>query len=140
MAIDRKDLALLVARLCMASLFLWSGAEKLLMPALAARYASSHGVPFAERLVPLASLFELLCASALITGLRARSAAVCLALWMLVVGPWLHPFWQASGKEWQDLIDSFFHHVVMIGGMICLAAGGPGAITLRWRARPANAA
>lgn len=132
-----KDAILLVARLCMASLFVFSGAEKLLMPSLAAKYASMHGVPAAEILVPIASAFEIVAALALITGYRAQWAAIALAIWMLIVGPWFHQFWELSGSEWQDSIDSFFHHFVMIGGMLCLVVGGPGAFVVRFGTRTA---
>ena len=133
---QRRDAALLVARVCMASLFLWSGLEKAASPAGAAVFAASHGVPFAGALTPLAAVFELAAGLMLVTGWRAREAAAALALWILVLGPWFHPFWSASPPQWQGMIDDFFHHFVMLGGMIYLVVFGPGALAVGARTRP----
>lgn len=126
-----RDYALLAARLCMASLFLWSGAEKAFNLHAAAGFAASRGVPFALPLMPAAVLLEIGCAFMLIIGWRTRTAALILAAWMLVLGPWFHPFWNAPASMWQLMIDDFFHHFVMIGGMLYVAVFGPGRIA--WR-------
>jgi putative oxidoreductase len=118
--------ALFIARLCMASLFLWSGLEKALDLDGAAAFAASHDVPFARTLMPFAALFEIGCAALLISGWGARAAAIALGIWMLILGPWFHQFWNAPPAMWQVTIDDFFHHFVMIGGMIYLAVYGPG--------------
>jgi putative oxidoreductase len=125
-----ESVALLVARVFLASLFVWSGVEKALDIHGAAQFAASHGIPFALQLMPLAAALEIGCAVMLVTGWRARSAALILAVWMLVLGPWFHPFWNAPPEQWQVMIDDFFHHIVMIGGMIYVAVCGPGGIAL----------
>jgi putative oxidoreductase len=126
----RQNLALLVARLGMASLFLFSGSEKLIDAAGAAEFAASFGVPLAAYTVPIAAIFEIGCALTIASGWHARSAAVALALWMTVLNPWFHPFWKVPPQVWQLIIDSFFHHFVMIGGMIYLAVFGPGRLVI----------
>ena len=122
-----QQLWLLVARVGFASLFLFSGAEKLVDNVGAAKFAASFGVPFAPYTVPLAGFLEIVAALMIVTGWHARSAAVALAVWMTVLNPWFHPFWTLPpGQMWQLIVDSFFHHFVMIGGMIYLAVFGPG--------------
>jgi putative oxidoreductase len=79
--------------------------------------------------MPLAALFEIGCGLMLVTGWRAREAAAALAVWILVLGPLFHQFWNAPPQMWQATIDNFFHHLVMFGGMVYLAVFGPG----RWR-------
>lgn len=129
-ASSRNDAALLVARLFMASLFLWSGSEKLVYTEGAAKFASMHGIPYALQLMPFAALFEIATGLMIALGWRAREAAIALALWMFVLGPWFHQFWNVPPQMWQAMIDSFFHHYVMIGGMIYLAVFGPGRLAL----------
>lgn len=129
------DAWLLIARLCMASLFLWSGLEKLFDVEGAAGFATSKGVPFALQLMPLAIVFEITAALMLIIGWRTRIAAIALAVWMLVLGPWFHQFWNVPREMWQMMIDDFFHHFVMIGGMIYVAVFGPGRWSLSSRVR-----
>jgi len=126
-----QDYALLLARIFMASLFLWSGAEKLFDLHGAAGFAASRGVPFASALMPAAIALELLAGLALVLGWRVREAAIVLVVWMGVLGPWFHQFWNAPPQLWQMVIDDFFHHFVMIGGMIYVAVFGPGRIALR---------
>ncbi|MDB5719896.1 MAG: DoxX family protein [Alphaproteobacteria bacterium] len=125
-----QNAALFVARLGMASLFLFSGAEKLTSLHGAAQWAGSHGVPFAAELMPLAALFEVAAGLMLVTGWRAREAAAALAAWIFVLGPAFHQFWNVGPEGWQVSVDDFFHHYVMFGGMIYLAVFGPGAWSL----------
>lgn len=124
------DIWLLVARVLMASLFLWSGIEKVFDLHGAAAFAASGGIPFASELMPLAIILELACSLALILGWKTRPAAIALALWMVVLGPMFHQFWNAPPDRWQQAIDDFFHHFVMIGGMIYIAVFGPGSLSV----------
>lgn len=123
-----QDIWLLIARLGFASLFIFSGGEKLLFRGDAAAFAAGYGVPFAYAVMPLVSLFEIGCALLIVTGWQARKAAIALAIWMTVLNPWFHPFWKVPPQIWQLIVDSFFHHFVMIGGMIYLAVFGPGRL------------
>jgi putative oxidoreductase len=125
-----QDCALLVARVGMASLFLFSGSEKLIDAPGAAGFAAGYGVPFVTYTVPIAAVFEIACALMIVSGWHARSAAVALALWMTVLNLWFHPFWKVPPQIWQLIIDSFFHHFVMIGAMIYLAVFGPGRLVI----------
>jgi putative oxidoreductase len=125
----KQAAALLVARVGLASLFLFSGCQKLMHLQGAAQWAASQGVPFASLLMPLAGLFEVASAVMLITGWHARQAAAALAAWIVVLGPLFHRFWEAPPQLWQIEIDDLFHHFVMFGGMIYVAVIGPGS----WR-------
>ena len=123
------DGALFAGRLGLASLFLFSGGQKLMNLDGAAGWAASQGVPLAHQLMPLAAVFEVACGLMIVAGWRARGAAAALAAWIIVLGPVFHQFWNAPPPMWQGAIDNFFHHLVMLGGMIYLAVFGPG----RWR-------
>ena len=124
-----QDAALVVARLCLASLFLFSGGEKLTSLSGAIQWAASNGVPAAGLSMPLAAVFEVATGLMLVTGWRAREAAAALAVWIIVLGPLFHQFWNAPPQLWQGSVDDFFHHIVMFGGMVYVAVFGPG----RWR-------
>ena len=128
-SIVRQNAALFVARLGLASLFLFSGTQKLSNIHGAADWAASQGMPFAQVVMPLAGLFEVATGLMLATGWRARQAAAALAAWIIVLGPLFHQFWNVAPQLWQASIDNFFHHFVMFGGMIYVAVFGPGG----WR-------
>ena len=124
-----QDAALFVARVCLASLFLFSGGEKLTSMSGAIEWAASNGVPFAHLSMPLAALFEVATGLMLVAGWRARETAAALAVWIIVLGPLFHQFWNASPQLWQESVDNFFHHLVMLGGMVYVVVFGPGG----WR-------
>lgn len=128
-----QDAALLIARLCLASLFLFSGSEKLTSLSGAIQWGASIGVPVAQLSMPLAGLFEVATGLLLATGWRAREAAAALALWIIVLGPLFHQFWNVPPQLWQESVDNFFHHLVMFGGMVYVAIFGPGEWRLRIR-------
>jgi putative oxidoreductase len=124
-----QEAALLVARIGLASLFLFSGGQKLTHLHGAAEWATAQGVPFASFLMPLAGLFEVASGAMLIAGWHARQAAAALAAWIIVLGPLFHRFWEAPPQLWQVMVDDLFHHFVMFGGMIYVVIFGPGG----WR-------
>ncbi len=130
-----RNASLFLARLGLASLFIFSGLQKLTSLHGAAEWAASQGVPFAQQLMPMAAVFEIVAGLMLVTGWRARTAAGALAGWIIVLGPLFHQFWNAPPQLWQSSIDNFFHHLVMFGGMIYVAAFGPGGWTLATRKR-----
>jgi putative oxidoreductase len=125
-AARHAGLFLLVARAGMASLFIFSGLEKVFFYEGAVGFAQSFGVPFAEYSMAGAIILELGSAAALLTRRYCRYGAAILAIWMFVLNPWFHRFWAVAPEDWQMMVDSFFHHFVMIGGMMYIMAFGAG--------------
>lgn len=128
-----RDAALFAARLGLASLFFFSGAQKLMNLQGAGEWAASQGVPFPQLAMLLAALFEVGAGLMVVTGWRARTAAAALAAYIIVLAPLFHQFWNAPPQLWQASIDNFFHHLVMFGGMTYLAVFGPGGWRLTFR-------
>lgn len=131
------DVALLLARLGMASLFIFSGMEKILMYRMFIGFATKGGLPLAEYVSPLVIVSELVGSAMLILGWRMKFAAWCFAAFCLIVGPWFHPFWSSSvpPEKWQDAVDGFFHHMVMVGGFVFAAIHGPGRFSVDSRTK-----
>lgn len=117
---------LLIARVGMAALFLFSGGEKFLDYRGAVGFARAFQVPFAQYGIAVAIMIELGGAIGLIIPQTCRYAAAGLATWMFVLNPWFHRFWAVSPAEWQAMIDNFFHHFVMIGGLMYVVVFGAG--------------
>jgi putative oxidoreductase len=130
---ERGDYFLLVARVAMASLFIFSACEKFVKFNDFVGFASSGGLPFASTLTPVIAIAELVCSFMVISGWNAKLGAVFFALFCAILGPWFHQFWNASPEHWQEAIDGFFHHFVMAGGFVFLAVYGPGSIALGGR-------
>ena len=125
-----QDYLLVLARVFMSSLFVFSGLEKITDFNGAVGFAAFHGVPAARLLMPMAIAFELGAAALVMAGWHARIAAVALSVWTLILGVWFHQFWSSPPAMWQVSIDDFFHHFVMAGGLIFLAVCGPGRLSL----------
>jgi putative oxidoreductase len=117
---------LLVARIGMASLACFGGLEKIFKYNDAVAFAASFSIPFPKWTMPLAIALELVCAVLLLTRRHCRLAAAILAVWTFVLGIWFHRFWAVPDSEWQMMIDSFFHHFVMVGGFIYVSVYGAG--------------
>jgi len=131
---DLQDYLLVLARVFMSSLFIFSGLEKITDFNGAVGFASFHGVPAVRLLMPVAIAFELGAAAAVMAGWHTRIAAIALILWTLILGVWFHQFWSSPPPMWQVSIDDFFHHFVMAGGFVFLAVCGPGRMSLDARA------
>lgn len=90
-------------------------------------YAASKGVPaFA---VWIGFAIKLFGGLAVIIGFQTRIAALLLVLFTLGTAFIFHPFWVEG--EW----NSFWKEISMIGGLLLLAAVGPGALSVDERKR-----
>ena len=90
-------------------------------------YAASKGVPaFA---VWIGFAIKLFGGMAVIVGFQTRIAALLLVLFTLGTAFIFHPFWVEG--EWS----SFWKEISMIGGLLFVAAVGPGALSVDERKR-----
>jgi putative oxidoreductase len=110
----------------MASLFFFAGVEKLVKFSDATAFASSFGVPWSSVLMPLAIVFELGCATALLTRRYCQVAALLLAGWTFGLNLVFHQFWKVPDGIWQFMVDNFFHSFVMVGGLLYVVMFGAG--------------
>jgi putative oxidoreductase len=128
--VSPADYLLVLARIGMASLFLFSGFQKIVMYRDFIGFATAGGVPFATLVTPFVIAAEIIGSLMLIAGWNTRMPAIYFAIFCAILGPWFHQFWNASPEKWQEAIDGFFHHFVMAGGFVFLAVYGPGAISI----------
>lgn len=90
-------------------------------------YAASKGVPaFA---VWIGFAIKLFGGLAVIIGFQTRIAALLLVLFTLGTAFIFHPFWVEG--EW----NSFWKEISMIGGLLFVAAVGPGPLSIDERKR-----
>lgn len=75
----RASASVVVGRILLSVIFLWSGWHKLTAPGAVVPFMQSHHIPWSGMLVYIAGSTEFVGALALITGWRARAAA-----WMLL--------------------------------------------------------
>ena len=93
-------------------------------------YMQSKGMPMASVLAVLTIALEIGGGMALIVGWQTRWAALALALFTLVASLIFHNFWAMTGPAQMTNQLMFMKNMAVIGGMLVLAAFGPGAISL----------
>ena len=93
-------------------------------------YIASAGLPLPAVGAVLAILVEFGGGLMLVFGLYTRWAACALAAFALVSGVLFHGFWAAPDAEKMGQFINFWKNVTIAGGMLVLAAFGPGSISL----------
>lgn len=116
----------LIGRWLIAYVFLPSGIGKIAGFAGTASYIASKGLPMPEAGAALALAVEVLGGLALVLGFKTRWAAIALAIFTLAAGIIFHNYWAmpADAQMLQKII--FDEHLGLIGGLLLLAAFGPG--------------
>ncbi len=121
-----QSLPALAGRILIALIFLQSGIEKFVYYHGTLGYMTKAGLPFPEVLLVASAVVETLCALAIIAGWKARAAAWVLVAWMIPVTLIFHN--PAAG---QDAMIHFMKNLAITGGLLVLAAFGPGVLSVK---------
>ena len=122
---------LLVGRILLGLVFLVAGTRKILAVAGTVGYFGKLGMPMPDVMVYVAILFEVGGSILLILGWRARYAALALALFTLIATCFAHRFWEiADAAQYGNQLNHFLKNLAIIGGMLFVAASGPGSLSV----------
>ena len=132
-----QNTTVLVGRILLGLLFVLSGFSKIAGFDGTVGYIASQGLPMPKLVAALTVLVELGGGLALIVGFYTRQAALILAVFTLLAGFIFHNFWaaDATSKMMQQI--NFMKNLSISGGMLILAAFGPGSLGLDARRRQA---
>ena len=119
-----QPFGLLVGRILIALIFILSGFGKITGFAATAAYMTSKGMPSAEVLLVPAILIELGGGLLLVVGYKARWAALAIAAFLV---PTTLIFHNPLGPDAQAQMTQFLKNLSIMGGMLLVAAYGPGA-------------
>ncbi len=125
-----RDLPLLAGRLLLALIFVLSGVDKLTHYSATLSYMAAAGVPATAWLAPIAITLELGGGLMVAFGFRARWGAWTLILFTASVTLMLHPFWAVEAIQMQNQMFHFQKNLALIGGLLYIAAAGPGSYSL----------
>jgi putative oxidoreductase len=128
-----QNLMALVGRALIALLFIPAGFAKIGGFAGTVGYIASKGIPLAEVCAAIAIAAELGLGLLLLVGWQARWAALGLALFTLVITPIFHGFWAMPEAQQMMQKQAFFKNLAVAGGLLVIAAFGPGAFSLDGR-------
>jgi putative oxidoreductase len=137
-----SDLALLVARITLAALFIPGGLRKLMDLGSFTAMLQKQGVPFADILAPIGAGVEFLGGIAVLIGFQTGLAALLLIVFTIIATLIAHRFWEFEGTARQMQQGQFFKNLAIIGGFLALSVSGGGryALDRLWRreSRPAD--
>lgn len=121
---------LLVARLCLGAVFLYSGVTKLTgWPDAVAEFAGL-GLPFPAFALAATIAVQLAGGLAVATGFGARIGALVLAAFTIAATLIGHPFWMFDGVDFNRQFTTALEHLAIVGGFVLLALSGPGRLSL----------
>jgi putative oxidoreductase len=125
-----QNLALLVGRVLIAAMFVIAGYNKIGGFSGTASYIASKGLPLPEVGAALAIAVELGAGIMLVLGLKARWAALALAVFTAAATYFFHNFWAMpeAQKAMQTLM--FQKNLAIIGGLLAFAVVGAGAFSV----------
>ena len=116
----------LAGRILIAAIFLVAGPRKVLSFAGTVGYMAKLGFPAPEVMTVLAITIELGGSILLIIGWRTRWVAWLLALFVLIAAFAAHRFWEFDATQYNNQLNHFLKNVAIIGGLLFVAAFGPG--------------
>ncbi len=125
-----QNFAVLAGRMLLALIFVVSGFGKITGFTATAAYMASKGLPMPEVLLVAAIFIEFGGGLMLVFGYRTRLVAVVMFLYIIAVTLVFHNFWAVSPNEVRMQMINFMKNLSIMGGMLCIAAFGPGRYSL----------
>ncbi|MBN9066636.1 MAG: DoxX family protein [Rhizobiales bacterium] len=121
-----RTIAILVARLIFAAVFLMAAAFKFAGMAETAGYIAAAGFPFALPLAWIAAIFEVALVLAFLTGAYFSEAALLAGVYVIFLAFSFHgpSHWQGNQNEFGFFVD----HFTFLAGLLFAALHGPGSV------------
>lgn len=123
----------LVARACLAAVFLVSGITKALGWSGGLAEVVELGLPLPALALSSTIVVQLIGGFAVLTGVAARWGALALAAFTLLATLIAHAFWAAPPEVRGQEAVIFLEHLGLVGGLLLLVAVGPGTYSLSMR-------
>jgi putative oxidoreductase len=121
----------LAARLCLAAVFLYSGAAKLLFWPGGIEEFAELGLPVPALSLAATIVLQIGAGAALAIGWRSGPAALALAAFTVAATIAGHPFWAFDGADFHHQLTIALEHLAIVGGLLAIAAVGPGLLCLQ---------
>jgi len=125
-----QSTTVLVGRILLGLIFVLSGFAKISGFDGTAGYIASKGLPLPQLLAALTIVVEFGGGLALMAGLYTRQAVVALAVFSLLTAVVFHNFWAAPQGEQMMQQINFMKNLAIAGGMLVVAAFGPGRLSV----------
>jgi putative oxidoreductase len=119
----------LLARICVAALFLIAGIGKIMAFSGTAGYMAKLGFPAPEAMTVVAIVFEVGGGLLLLIGWQTRWVAWGLTLFVLIATFAAHRFWDMDASQMVAQRTQFLKNFAIIGALLMFSAFGSGRIS-----------
>jgi putative oxidoreductase len=120
----------LLGRILLGLIFILSGFGKIAGFDGTVGYIASAHLPLPAAVAVLTILIELGGGLALVTGFYTKQMALVLAVFTVLAGFIFHNFWDAEQAQKMAQQINFLKNLSIAGGMLVLAAFGPGSLSV----------
>ncbi|MDH3747271.1 MAG: DoxX family protein [Gammaproteobacteria bacterium] len=121
---------MLIARISIAVVFLVSGVHKGVWYQKAVSEFQRDSIPLIWLTLPATIVLHLVASTFLIIGYRTQEAALALAIFTVLATLKVHAYWRLPKEQQLSRSRITTANLAIIGGLLLLAAVGPGDIAL----------
>jgi uncharacterized membrane protein YphA (DoxX/SURF4 family) len=111
----------LIARLCLAAVFLYSGVDKLTHWRASIEEVKGDGLPWPAAFAGATVFTQLVGGFLVATGFFAWLGALLLAGFTIAATVIGHRFWLRRGAEFQHELTTSLEHLAIVGGLLLLS-------------------
>ena len=116
---------LLLSRICLSAIFLWSGINKIMNPLATQEKMSDYGMPLTSVLLVAAIALEILGGLSVLLGIKPRLGAAMLITFLIPATLIFHTNFSTEIEQ-----AMFLKNLAMLGGLLMLIQHGGGNIAL----------
>jgi putative oxidoreductase len=127
---DTTDLGMLIARICLSAVYLFSGIDKLIHRADAIAELNALKLPQPELLRPLVIAVQLIGGLMVLLGVHAEIGALMLLGFTVLATLIAHRPFDHEGPARRMQFTIALEHLAICGGLLLLAIVGPGRFAL----------
>ncbi len=120
------SLALLLSRICLSSVFLIAGFDKIFNYSQITEMITAKNLPSPFLLYVGAIVIEILFGAMLLLGCWTRTSALILCLFLIPTTYYFHDFWSATPEMAKFQTAMFLKNIAIIGGLIAILTTGAG--------------
>jgi putative oxidoreductase len=130
MSSSSNSLVPLFGRILLSGVFIMGGIGKITGFSFEESMVAAKHLPMPAVALAIALAIELVGGLAILTGLFTRWTAWIVVLYMIPTTFLFHNFWAVQGADRIDTLIHFEKNLAIMGGLLLLAAFGPGAYSI----------
>jgi len=127
---DTADLGMLIARICLSAVYLFSGIDKMIHRADSIAELNALKLPQPELLRPLVIAVQLIGGLMVLLGVHAELGALLLLGFTVLATLIAHRPFDHEGPARRMQFTIALEHLAIFGGLLLLAVTGPGRFVL----------